>query len=272
VARPLVVVLLVLAGCERRPPDGVAPRSAAGEDATSATSATSTTTRGEDGERAAEFAIPDTTAELVVGVVDDWDATRVTLARYRRRGASWDRVAGPWPGVVGHAGIAWGDGLHGRGAPAGRQGPSKREGDGRAPAGAFALRGLYGDAKAPPRNTRLPYTRVTDSWRCVDDPASRHYARIVDERAVGGDWSSAERMRQPLYRWVIDIAHNDARRPDGGSCIFFHAWGAGEPTAGCTAMAEDTLRGLVVDLDPSAVYVLLPRAEYDALAPMWRLP
>ena len=41
---------------------------------------------------------------------------------------------------------------------------------------------------------------------------------------------------------------------------------------GCTAMAEPKLAQLIGELDPRAVFVLLPRAEYDALAPRWGLP
>jgi hypothetical protein len=39
-------------------------------------------------------------------------------------------------------------------------------------------------------------------------------------------------------------------------------------------MAEPQLTKLIASLDPKAapVYVLLPRAEYDALAPAWGLP
>ncbi len=43
-------------------------------------------------------------------------------------------------------------------------------------------------------------------------------------------------------------------------------------TVGCTAMPEATLASLISSLDASAVYVLLPRGEYDALRPAWGLP
>lgn len=218
--------------------------------------------------------IPAAAAELVVGIVDDWNATNVTLRRYRR-GDGWRPIGAPWPGVVGRTGVAWGAGLHGTGAPPDRPGPVKREGDGKSPAGVFALAGSYGYAAAPPAGAKLPYTALTASHRCVDDPRSREYARIVDERAVTVDWKSHEVMRRDdvLYTWVVDVAHNTARTPGGGSCIFLHVWGgAGTTTAGCTAMAEDRLAELVASLDPSAVFVLLPRAEYDALATAWQLP
>jgi D-alanyl-D-alanine dipeptidase len=219
--------------------------------------------------------IPAEAKELVTAIVDDWDATRATLRRWRRAGAGWQPDGEPWPGVVGKGGAAWGVGLHGAGAPAGRGGPVKREGDGKSPAGAFALRGSYGYAKAPPAGARLPYVRVDERWRCVDDPASKHYDQILDRTTVAPDWKSAEEMRRKdeLYAWVVDVAHNPARAPGAGSCIFLHVWrGEGSATVGCTAMDQRKLERLIATLDPSAVFVLLPRAEYAALAPAWALP
>lgn len=220
--------------------------------------------------------IPTTARELVVGVVDDWTTTVVTLRRFQRTGDRWQLVGEPWPGVVGRSGVAWGAGLHGDGAPAGRAGPVKREGDGKSPAGVFAFRSSYGYAAAPPSGTKLPYTSLHADHQCVDDPASRHYDRILDRRTVdAADWKSHEVMRRDdeLYRWVVDVAHNPAHAPGGGSCIFLHVWGGPKSsTAGCTAMAETQLATLVATLDPTAVFVLLPRAEHDALATAWQLP
>lgn len=220
--------------------------------------------------------IPAAAHELITGVIDDWRSTRVTLRRWRRNDTGpWAAGGDAWQGVIGTSGAAWGSGLHGSGAPDGHTGPIKHEGDGKSPAGAFALRGVYGYAAAPPRGTAVPYVQVTADWDCVDDPASKHYTRIVDRRGVTVDWTSAEQMRRrdELYTWVIDIAHNRAAAPGAGSCIFFHVWGG--PTAstvGCTAMPEPELAQLIAGLDPTAVYVLLPRAEYDAFAATWGLP
>jgi D-alanyl-D-alanine dipeptidase len=219
--------------------------------------------------------IPAGAKQLITAVVDGWDTTRATLRRWRREDAGWEPDGEPWPGVVGKHGAAWGAGLHGAGAPEGRDGPVKREGDGKSPAGVFALRGSYGYADAPPAGTRLPYTALDERWKCIDDPASKHYDRILDRTTVEPDWNSAEVMRRTdeLYSWVVDVAHNPAHAPGGGSCIFLHVWrSASSGTAGCTAMEQRKLAQLLATLDPSAVFVLLPRAEYDALAPAWALP
>lgn len=222
--------------------------------------------------------IPDDTAQLVVAVAPDWKAKTATLTHWRRAaGGPWERVGEAWPAVIGVGGVAWGRGLHGDGAPAGRRGPIKREGDGKTPAGIFDLAGSYGVAATAPTGTRVPYTQTTDHARCVDDPASTHYNQIVDDTAVAPDWGSAEDLRRGdvQYDWVVDVRHNPAATPGGGSCIFLHVWrNARGITVGCTAMAAADLARLIAALDPAAHprYVLLPAAEYAALADAWGLP
>ncbi len=225
--------------------------------------------------------IPASARQLITGVIADWRATRVTLQRWRRVDGAWRADGDAWPGVIGK-GAAWGSGLHGRGAPEGidaAAGPRKQEGDGKSPAGAFALRGTYGYAARPPEGAVLPYTQVTSDWLCIDDPRSQRYTQIVDRAHLPAgaavDWHSAEAMRRrdALYTRVIDIAHNPDAQTGDGSCIFFHVWrSARAATVGCTAMPEARLETLIAGLDPSAVYVLLPRAAYDALAAPWGLP
>jgi D-alanyl-D-alanine dipeptidase len=213
--------------------------------------------------------------ELIVGVIDDWTSTTVSLRRWERAAdRSWEPIHDAWPGVIGKAGAAWGDGLHGHGAPPGRGGPIKREGDKAAPAGVFALRKTYGYAAGA--QASLGYQPVGPTWECVDDPTSTHYTQIVDRSKIASpDWTSFETMRRDddLYTWVVDIAHNPAATPGGGSCIFFHVWGGEDvPTVGCTAMSEIKLARLIAEIDPKTQYVLLPRAEYQALAKSWGLP
>lgn len=220
--------------------------------------------------------IPTSTTHLVTIVVDDWEATAATMRLFVREGDRWVPQGEPWPAVVGRTGSAWGMGLHGNGAPPGRDGPRKREGDGKSPAGVFAIRKGYGYATAPPAGTALPYSPVTPTWRCVDDPTSSHYNEILDEASTTKDWSSAEDMRRDddLYRWVVELAHNPQRTPADGSCIFLHVWGGPtSSTAGCTAMAEDELTALMAALPADgAVAVLLPKSDYAALAGTWLLP
>lgn len=198
--------------------------------------------------------ISDGAPQLIVGVVDGWDGVRAELRRYERDGDGWREVGGPIAAVVGGKGVAWGRGLHAQPA-------TKVEGDGRAPAGAFAI----GRAWSEP---------LGDSWRCVDDAQSRHYNDVFDAAGVAQDWASAEEMRIDPYRLVVEIDHNPDDVPGGGSCIFFHVWDGPDDTGtlGCTAMAEADLAALIAWLQPGARYVLLPRDERAAVAASWGLP
>jgi len=216
--------------------------------------------------------------QVVVVTTRGWDDVPGTLRRFERKGKSgaWARVGADVPVAVGRNGLGWGVGLVETG---GTEGPAKKEGDGRAPAGVFALGSAFGFA--PFREAawlRLPYVPLTDTVECVDDTASRHYNRIVDRLAVGDfDWNSSERMRSiEGYRWGLFVRHNAAPPVAGrGSCIFLHIWaGAGQGTAGCTAMEEERLTELLRWLDPKRLPLLvqLPETEYARLRAAWRLP
>jgi D-alanyl-D-alanine dipeptidase len=139
----------------------------------------------------------------------------------------------------------------------------------------FAIGASYGYAAAAPSGSKLAYNAVDDAWKCVDDPASAQYNRVLDQKTTTVDWSSAEEMKRKdeLYEWVVDIAHNPQRTRDHGSCIFFHVWGGPDSsTVGCTAMAKPVLAELIATLDPKAVFVLLPKAEYERYKASWDLP
>lgn len=226
---------------------------------------------------AAAAVIPEASKQLVTAIADDWTSTKITLHLWTRTSGAWQVAGESWPGVIGTSGAAWGIGLHGIGAP-NREGPLKKEGDGKSPAGAFELRAAYGVADEPPAGSHLPYeSTARGDWECVDDTASEHYGKIVDRKQVPSDWESTDPLLRDdaLYTWVVEVAHNPERTPARGSCIFLHVWGGkSSTTVGCTAMAEKHLVQLIAKLDPALhpVFVLLPRAEYSALAPAWGLP
>jgi D-alanyl-D-alanine dipeptidase len=221
--------------------------------------------------------IPSDTKVVITSITADWDAVPTQLTEYRRDDAgAWQKVRS-WLGVVGHTGLAWGKGLHGNGMPEGQEGPKKTEGDGKAPAGVFALGTSYGYGAAAPANAALPYTQVDSSWRCVDDADSKLYNQIVDADQVAKDWKSAEDMKRKdaLYTWVITVDHNPERLPGEGSCIFLHLWRtASEGTVGCTAMAKADMETLLGELDPKdrPVLVQLPAPLYEELSGAWGLP
>jgi len=259
----VIALLVAITACKSKP-TATPPRDSVG-------------TLGDGGATTSAFVIPASTKQLVTAITADWTATNAELRLWKRDGAGWTQVGEAWRGVVGASGTGWGSGLHGSGAPANREGPTKREGDGKSPAGVFDLTSSFGYASAAPRGTKLGYQQVDANWKCVDDPASRDYNKIVDARTTTVDWKSAEEMRRAddAYTWVVEVAHNASRTPNDGSCIFLHVWsGPDSHTVGCTAMEEPRLAALIATLSPAdhPAFVLLPRAEYDALAPAWNLP
>ncbi len=225
---------------------------------------------------AAASPVPAESRQLVLSVSAGWDATRAILQPYERPSpdAPWTAVGPPIEGSLGRAGLAWGRGLH----PPGLPGPEKREGDGKSPAGVFDLRLVTGYAKTAPPGTRMPYREATAMLRCVDDPRSAQYNRLVDEAKAKKDWSSAEdmRLKDDRYRLLVWVGHNDAPVvPGSGSCMFLHLRpGPEATTSGCTAFEPESMGRLLRWLDPAArpVLVQLPDAEYRARAAAWQLP
>lgn len=216
--------------------------------------------------------------QAVVVVTQDWDANLGVLRTFERVGGSWRQVGTPQAVTVGRNGSAWGLGLHSEALP----GPVKREGDGRSPAGVFAIGTAFGYAGSAA--TALAYTPMQPSSYCIDVSGSPLYNRIVDADVVGKDAvaGSTEPMRRDVhadgdqrYRLGFVIEHNVQAIPEAGSCIFAHLWKAsGEATAGCTAMDEASMSGLLQWLRPERrpLFVLLPTKEYGALHARWGLP
>lgn len=216
--------------------------------------------------------------QIVLVVVADWQDATGTLVRHDLVAGGWVRGGPRVPVTIGRAGCGWGTGLH----PATDAEPRKREGDGRSPAGVFAIGTAFGAGET--LDTGLAYRPLTAHDWCIDDPASPHYNRIVDARGVGAEAvrGSTEPMRRDihldgdrLYEVGFVIEHNAACEPGGGSCIFAHPWhDAATPTAGCTALAVSELRDLLrwLRADARPRFVLLPAAEYRRVWQAWDLP
>ena len=218
----------------------------------------------------------DGSRQLVLVVTPTWDSTSGTLGRFVRDSDQgvWRAVGDVVPVVVGRTGLAWDDS---RVRP-GTGEPVKREGDGRSPAGAFALDTAFGfDIRQVVSWVRLPYVQLRTGTECVDDARSAHYNTIVNRDSVARvDWSSSERMREiEQYAYGVHVAYNAPPRPARGSCIFLHIWGGpGSVTAGCTAMDLDALKTLMGWVDPQRrpMLVQLPASAVTRLRAEWRLP
>jgi zinc D-Ala-D-Ala dipeptidase len=224
--------------------------------------------------------------QMIVVTTDGWDSPQGTLRRYERErpGNLWQAVGQSITVMVGKNGLGWGAGVL---KPPARDahdpmnnGPVKKEGDGKAPAGVFRLSKAFGyDAQEQP-GWKMPYVSLTPTIECVDDEKSKFYNTLVDTATVSPDWGSHEneKLRRPddLYRWGIFVDHNvNPVVPGGGSCIFMHIWrGPAQPTVGCTAMPQADLESLLGWLDPDRkpLLVQLPLPRYEKMHHRWNLP
>jgi len=259
----LLLAALLLAAAACRPPDGPPAKGAPGA------------------AKAGAQGLTEGARQVLVVTAHDWDSPEAELQAFERpegKGA-WKKRGQSVPAVLGRNGLGWGRGLHPE-PPAGE--PVKEEGDGRAPAGLFALGRAFGSF--PPASGKvaviaMPYLHLKEGTECVDDPASAFYNRIVDREGIEKpDWKSSEKMLEagPVYSLGLEIGHNlDPVEAGAGSCIFLHPWEDMERgTAGCTGVAVEALERILAWLDPGAgpLLVQLPGGAYETYRFAWRLP
>jgi D-alanyl-D-alanine dipeptidase len=218
--------------------------------------------------------------QAVVVTTKDWPAVQGTAQLFERKkpgSKKWKAVGGPFPVVVGKGGLGWGDGINE--TPAGvNKALLKAEGDGRAPAGIFALTSLFASSDKP-EYAKLPFTKLEEYTECVDDVKSSHYNRIVNRMQVGNfDWKSSEKMLEvgEQYEKGVFVAHNSAPVTRGnGSCIFLHIWkDAATGTSGCTAMTKENIETVFrwIDAAKNPVLIQLPETAYNEYRKKWKLP
>lgn len=221
--------------------------------------------------------IPSDAKQLLLVHAPTWAAASGTLERYERDvKGGWIAVGPAVPVDLGRAGLAWGRGLHV--TPA--EGPRKTEGDGKSPAGVFALERAFGVAPELPSDARgFPYLATDSSTYCVEDARSAHYNQIVRESEVRRtSWEKWSVLKRPdgLFDWGLIVAQNRSETVRGaGSCVFLHIWrGPRVPTSGCTAMAREQIETVLRWLDASKkpVLVQLPDEQVARLRGSWALP
>lgn len=134
----------------------------------------------------------------------------------------------------------------------------KREGDGKTPAGTYALERAFGIFDNP--GTNLPYTRLTDNDCWVDDPDSLYYNQRMPCNAADREWRSAEILSKgkEAYRYALVIEYNT--RPvvaRAGSALFLHV-SQGMPTAGCISLPEEEMKTLLRFVDQGTKITIAP--------------
>ncbi|MEO0454652.1 MAG: L,D-transpeptidase family protein [Verrucomicrobiota bacterium] len=231
-----------------------------------------------DGVARADFRVPPDCQQIILGIASDWNTSSATLRLYEKRNGVWQAASDPWTNRLGKSGLAWGRGIH----PDRLSGPSKKEGDGRTPAGVFELGGAYGYPQSIQKKSSLPYLSVTPADLWVEDSSSPYYNRHIRLNSAGptSGWEQEQQMRQndSAHRLKLFIKHNAEPdiKPKAGSAIFFHVWrmGGNRATTGCTVMSINRLEEMIAWVDPqlNPLYVILPKKVYEKYRDRWQLP
>jgi L,D-peptidoglycan transpeptidase YkuD (ErfK/YbiS/YcfS/YnhG family) len=219
--------------------------------------------------------VPANCSQLIVATAPDWNSMHGKLQQFERTKGNWNAVSAPIPVLLGKNGLAWGSGLAGQE----EQGLHKKERDGRAPAGIFAIGEVFGYETKLPAGGDYPYHQVNEGDVWSDDPRSPNYNRhiVIDPKNPPDNYSH-EKMRSGdfAYHWLVEIRHNsDPPVPGQGSAIFFHIRrGVNRATTGCTTMAEPELVKMITWLRAAKhpCYVLLSAQEYKNKWEGWNLP
>ncbi len=212
------------------------------------------------------------TRQMLLVVAKDMNASTALLQRYAHRDGAWVKTGMPAKVNVGRNGLGWGTGIvH---IPHSAKDPLKYEGDGRAPAGVFALGPVFGYAAL--QQTAMPYLQATPDLICVDDARSDAYNKML-RISPSLSFGSFEWMRRDddLYKMGVVVRYNTAAKAGRGSCIFLHIERApGSGTAGCTSMTPSTIGAVIRWLDPTAhpVLVQIPAASLPEVEKIFGIP
>jgi D-alanyl-D-alanine dipeptidase len=205
--------------------------------------------------------------QIILVVSDKWESTTATLTCYERNGTQFKKAGDDISVFLGKSGLGWGRGLINFDKS---DGPTKKEGDKRSPAGVFSLPYVFGLLPSDSMKwLNYPYHQISKLDECVDDTSSDFYNKIVSTLETNKTWKSSENMDDPDYKYGIVISHNSSPVEKGcGSCIFFHLTGPKpKPTAGCTAMNEESLLKLLLWLDSkkNPLLIQLPKSEFEKI-------
>lgn len=221
--------------------------------------------------------------QVIMVITGGWHSKEGMMQRFEFQKKEWKPVGTAVQVVVGKNGLGWGIGLH----PANMGIPQKQEGDGKGPAGIFSITEAFSKKSSFQRKSLLKCHLIRPTTEAIDDPNSKHYNKIIDNRKVEKDWESSEMMKPiDLYNLGIVINHNiPVKDKQAGSCIFLHRWrlapsqldeGNAVPkgTAGCTGMDLQVLQECFSWVNPTLnpVIVQLPIAQYMKHKEDWRLP
>jgi len=176
--------------------------------------------------------------ELVTVDAPSARSTTAVVRVWRRDGACWRNVAGPWPAHVGRNGLS----------------AHHREGDGTTPLGTFAI-GPVAYGVAPDPGTKFAYHRLVcgDWWdEDASSPAYNEFQHVTcGTKPSFGGGSEALWLDTQAYAHFLVVDYNTRPVvPGRGSAIFIHD-DVGQPTNGCVSVPPSDLVELLRLLSPA---------------------
>jgi L,D-peptidoglycan transpeptidase YkuD (ErfK/YbiS/YcfS/YnhG family) len=158
---------------------------------------------------------------------------------YERTAAGWQAVAAGIPAHVGAAGMA----------------PQTHDGQMLTPMGIFTLDFAFGTAANP--GGGLQYVQVgPDHWWDGDMKSATYNTMQVCKKSQcpfdTNSSSGTENLQIPQYKHAVVMGVNKERVPGNGGAFFLHTTDGG-PTAGCVAIDDAALVGIMKWLRPGAL-------------------
>ena len=202
--------------------------------------------------------------QILLVVSDNFSSTTAKLSCFEGNKS----VCEPITVNLGRNGLGWGMGI--QSLTHNPNEPLKLEGDGRAPAGIFALTDTFGYTSTP-LSKKMPYLYADADLICVDDRESPFYNQIIQ---ASGDEKSFEHMRRKdkQYAYGIRVAHNPQAKRGMGSCIFLHIEKEKQhPTSGCTSMKEKDLKKIIewLDQEKNPLLIQVPKKYLEDIYTMY---
>ena len=174
--------------------------------------------------------------QLLVAVGNSSKDISVKIYAFEKIDDKWKLQLGAFDGVTGRSGFA----------PFGE----KKEGDGFAPTGLFALEFAFG--YEPTIKSKMPYLQAKDDDIWVDDINSTDYNSWTKLGKTTAPSHEEMKRKDHLYRHGLVTSYNRTPIIKGdGSGIFVHIWrDKNKPTSGCIALDEQELIEILKWLDP----------------------
>ncbi len=169
-------------------------------------------------------------------LVYQWrDQSNPLVAGIEKKKGKWKLAIGPVRASIGRSGFAEMD--------------EKWEGDGKTPSGFYKLGQLYSYDSVV--NTKLPYIRVNEQDKWIDDTGSIDYNKYIRGETTAKSFEHLL-LKSIDYKYCMVIEYNtNPIVPGKGSAIFFHvATDTYKPTSGCVAIAQKDMEKFLSWLKP----------------------